>query len=156
MVTFTAGANDHFRPWRYARLMYFPEAAAQTFKAGHVVVLNGAGSILKGGTDPAAATVVGVAAEAASGVTGRKIGVYMADENAEFQGRVQDTGVLSQAIIGLQYSIVLDGTYDIFRVDLSDTVNKRLGVTELIDAVGDVNGRVVFKWLNAARIPQAS
>lgn len=156
MATIAVGANNHFRPYRFCRLMYFLEGPAQTFKAGHVVVMNASNQIIKGGTDPAAATVVGVAAEAASGVTNRKIGVYVADENSEFQGNVQDTGALAQANIGLQYSIVLDGTNDIFRVDLGDTTNKRVVVTELIDQAGDVNGRVVFKWLNAARIPQAS
>jgi hypothetical protein len=156
MVTFTAGANDHFRPYRLSRHMFFLEAAGQSFKAGHVVTLDAAGRIIKGVTDPAAATVVGVASEKASGVLGTKIGVYVADENIEFQGRVQDTGVLALTNVGKQYSIVLDGTNDIFRVDLSDTTNKNVIVTELIDAVGDVNGRVVFKWVNAARAVQAS
>lgn len=156
MATFVVGANDHFRPYRNTRIAYFPEAAGQTFKAGHVVVLNASGQIAKGGTDPAAATVVGVAAEAATGTTNRKCGVYVADENAEFQGRVQDTGALNANQVGKQYSIVLDATNDIFRVDLTDTTNLRVNVTELIDAPADVNGRVAFKWLNAARIPYAS
>ena len=59
MATFTAGANDHFRPYRFTRIMYFLEAAAQSFKAGHVVTIDGAGRLVKGGTDPAAASVVG-------------------------------------------------------------------------------------------------
>lgn len=152
MVTFVAGAGDGPRPYRNTRIMYFLEGASQTFKPGHVVVLA-AGSLVKGASDPAANTVVGVAAEAASGVTGRKIGVYMADESAEFQGRVQDTGALALANVGTQYGIVFDAGRDIFRVDLTDTTAKVVTVTELIDAVGDVNGKVVFKFLNAARTP---
>lgn len=156
MVTFTAGAGDGFRELRLNRIQYFLEGAAQTFKAGAVVILS-AGSIVKGAS-AAVANIVGVAAEAASGVTGRKIGVYMADENSEFQGRVQDTGVLALANVGTQYGIVLDavGGKDIFRVDLSNVTNKAVVVTELIDAVGDVNGKVGFKFLNAVRTPQAS
>lgn len=155
MATIVVGAGNHFRPHRFTRIAYFLEGAAQTFKAGHLVVLS-AGKIVKGATDPAASTIVGVAAEAASGVTDRKIGVYLADENAEFIGNVQDTGALALANIGTAYGIVLDAGNDIFRVDLSDAVNTRVRVTELIDAVADVNGLVVFKFLNAARVPQAS
>jgi len=135
--------------------MYFLEGAAQTFRAGALVVLS-AGRIVKGASDPAANTVVGIAAEKASGVQNTKIGVYIADENAEFQGRVQDTGALALAQVGAQFGIVLDAVNDIFRVDLSDTTNKVLTITELIDAVGDINGKVVFKWMNAARAPQWS
>lgn len=156
MATFVVGANDHFLPYRFTRIMYFLEAAAQSFKMGHVVTLDANGRIVKGATDPAAASVVGVAAEKASGTQGTKIGVYVADENAEFKGRVQDTGTLALTNVGKQYSIVLDATNDIFRVDLSDTTNKNVTVTELIDAVGDVNGRVAFKWANAARAIQYS
>ena len=152
MVTFVAGAGDGFRPYRNTRIMYFLEGASQSFKPGHVVVLS-AGKLVKGASDPAANTVVGVAAEAATGVTDRKIGVYMADETAEFQGRVQDTGALALANVGAQFGIVLDGARDIFRIDLTETTAKTCTVTELLDAVGDVNGRVAFKWLNAARTP---
>lgn len=155
MATISVGSKNHMRPHRYCRIMYFLEGASQTFKAGHMVVLS-SGKIVKGASDPTAATVVGVAAEDASGTTDRKIGVYVADENAEFKANVQDTGALALANVGTAYGVVLDATNDIFRVDLSDTTNTRVRVTELIDEVGDVNGLVVFKWLNAARVPQAS
>ena len=156
MVTFIAGAGDGPRPYRNTRIMYFLEGAGQTFKPGHVVILS-AGKIVKAAS-AAVAAIVGVAAEAASGVTDRKIGVYVADENAELQGRVQDTGVLALANVGAQFGIVLDAAAgrDIFRVNLADTTNKAVTVTELIDAVGDVNGKVVFKWMNAVRTPQFS
>ena len=155
MVTFVAGAGDGPRPYRNTRIMYFLEGAGQSFKPGHVLVLT-AGRAVKGASDPAANTVLGVAAEAANGVQDRKIGVYLADENTEFQGRVQDTGALALTNVGAQFGIVLDGVRDIFRVDLSDTTNKVVTVTELIDAPADVNGRVVFKFMNAARTPQWS
>jgi hypothetical protein len=156
MVTFTAGAGDGLRELRNTRILYFLEGAAQTFKVGAVVVLT-AGKLVKAATAPVAA-IVGIAAEAASGVTDRKIGVLVADEIGEFQGRVQDTGALALAQVGAQYGLVLDsvGGKDIFRVNVSDTTNKAVVVTELIDAVGDVNGRVGFKFMNAVRTPQAS
>jgi hypothetical protein len=101
---------------------------------------------------------VGIAAEAASGVTGRKIGVYMADENTEYQARVADTGTLALANVGAQFGLTYDvaAGRDIFRVNLADTTNKAVTVTELIDAVGDVNGKVVCKFMNAVRTPQTS
>jgi hypothetical protein len=156
MVTFTVGAGDGFRELRQTRIMYFLEGAAQTFKTGAVVILT-AGKAVKGAT-AAVATILGIAAEAASGVTDRKIGVLVADENSEFQGRVQDTGVLALALVGGQFGLILDavGGKDIFRVNIADTTNKAVVITELIDAVGDVNGRVAFKFLNAVRTPQQS
>ena len=77
----------------------------------------------------------------------------MADENTEYQARVQDTGMLALANVGAQVGLVLDAAAgrDIFRVNLADTTNKAVVVTELIDAVGDVNGKVVCKFLNAVR-----
>lgn len=153
MVTFTVAPSDWIRPIRFSRVIHFLEAAGQSFKVGQLVTLDANGRLIKGTTDPAAQTVVGIAGEAASGVQGVKHPVWMADETAEFIGRVQDTGVLALTNIGKQYSIVLDATNDIFRVDLSDTTNKNVTITELYDAVGDVNGRVVFKFANAARVP---
>ena len=156
MVTFTVGAGDGFRELRQTRIMYFLEGAAQTFKVGAVVVLT-AGKAVKGAT-AAVAAILGIAAEAASGITDRKLGVLVADENSEFQGRVQDTGVLALALVGAQFGLILDsvGGKDIFRVNIADTTNKAVIITELIDAVGDVNGRVAFKFINSVRTPQAS
>jgi hypothetical protein len=155
MATIVVTNKNVFRTRRLDRIAYFLEGAAQTFKAGHVVILS-AGKVVKGATDPAAGTVLGVAAEAASGITDNKIGVFVADENAEFIGNVQDTGVLALANVGLSCGLVLDGVNDVHRVDLADTTNLQVKVLELVDAVGDVNGLVVFKFLNAARVPYAS
>ena len=139
-------------PYRLTRNSHFEEGASQSFKYGHIVVLS-SGQLIKGGSDPTANTVVGIASEDASGTQATKIGVYAATEDAEFLGRVQDTGTLTLALIGTQVGLVLDATNDIFRVDLGDTSNKRVTITKLYDAVGDVNGRVIFKFMNAARAP---
>ena len=110
-------------PYRLTRNAHFEEGASQSFAYGHVVVLS-SGQLVKGGSDPTANTVVGVASEDATGVQGTKIGVYVATEDAEFLGNVQDTGTLALALIGTQVGLVLDGTNDIFRVDLSDTTQQ--------------------------------
>jgi len=156
MATIVVTSKNVIRPRRLARTIgNIPEGATQSYKNGAVVVLN-AGKVVKGASDPAANTVLGVAADAASAVTDGKGIIYAADENAEFIGNVQDTGALALANVGLACGLVLDAGRDIFRVDLSDTTNLVVRVTELIDAVGDINGAVVFKFLNAARTPLAS
>jgi len=155
MATIVVNSKNVFRTRRLDRIAYFPEGAGQTFKAGHVVLLS-AGKVVKAGSDPAAGTVAGVAAEAATGTTDSKIGVFIADETAEFIGNVQDTGVLAVANVGLSCGLVLDATNDIHRVDLSDTTSLQVKVVELVDAPGDINGQVLFKFLNAARTPYAS
>jgi hypothetical protein len=155
MATILVTAKNHPRTRRLNRIAYFLEGASQSFKAGHVVVLS-AGKVVKGATDPAAATVLGIAAEDASGVTDRKVGVFVGDETAEFIGNVQNTGALALANVGASYGLVLDATYDVFRVDLADTTNLQVKVVELVDEVGDINGTVVFKFVNAARTPYAS
>ena len=152
MATFTVTASNGIVPYRLTRNAHFQEGAAQTYKYGHLVILS-SGQLVKGGTDPAANTVVGVASEDATGTQATLVGVYAATEDAEFLGTVQDTGTLSLALVGTQVGLVYDATNDIFRVDLSDSVNKRVTITRLYDAVGDVNGRVVFKFMNAARTP---
>lgn len=152
MATLTATTSDHPLPYRNIRIAYFPEGASQSFKRGHLVILS-SGKLVKAASDPSANTVVGVAAEDASGVTDRKIGVYVGTEDAEFVGRVQNTQATAITQVGAQYGVVLDATYDIFRVDIGETSTKVVTVTEILDTVGDVNGHVVFKFLNAARAP---
>jgi hypothetical protein len=156
MATIVVTSKNVFRPRRLGRTIgHIPEGASQSYKNGHVVVLS-AGKVVKGATDPAAGTVLGVAGDAASGVVDTKGIIHAADENAEFIGNVQDTGVLALANVGLSCGLVLDATNDIHRVDLADTTNLQVKITELVDAPGDVNGAVVFKFLNAARTPLAS
>jgi hypothetical protein len=155
MATIVVNSKNVMRTRRQNRIAYFLEGATQSFKAGHVVVLN-AGKVVKGASDPAAGTVLGLAAEDATGITDSKVGVFVGDEGGEFIGNVQDTGALALANVGLSCGLVLDAVNNIFRVDLGDTTNLQVKVTELVDAVGDINGLVVFKFLNAARVPYAS
>lgn len=155
MATFLVGKGDFARPVRFDRTHgKLGEAAGQSFKVGAVLVLSG-GKLTKGVTG-SKLNIPGIAAEAASGVTDDKRLIYLADENAEFVMRVADTQALALAQIGTSYGLVLDATNDIFRVDTTDTTNVAVKVVELLDAVGDVNGRVVVKFLNASRLPQAS
>ena len=163
MATIVVGAGNKVKPHRRCRVAYFPEAASQTFKAGDIVMNTGgtAGKVAIAESDVIAAggdLILGVAAQEATGVTDTSLHVYLATEEAEFSANVQDTGTLALANIGTQYDIFYDtaASINIFRVDLADTTNPVLTVTELLDAVGDVNGRVVFKFMNIARAPHRS
>lgn len=153
MATLNVTSRSYARPIRFSRLAYFPEAAGQSFKVGQLVGIA-AGQAVAGATDPTAGTLLGLAAEAATGVTGNMVGIWMADQNAEFIAHLQDTGAIAAADLGTLYGVVVDAAKgNILRVDKSDTTNTRVVVTRLVDAVGDVNGRVEFRFLSAARGP---
>jgi hypothetical protein len=155
VATLLVTAKNIARPVRFSRLAYYGEAAGQSFKLGALVGIA-AGVVSAGVSDPAAGTIVGLAAENATGVTGNQVGVWVADQNTEFIANVQDTGALAAADVGALYGVVVDAAKgNILRVDKSDTTNTRVVVTRLVDAVGDVNGRVEFRFLSAARGPFA-
>ena len=153
MATHTVGPNDYIRPYRGpVRTRAFKEEASQSFRYGAVVVQDAStkDEVEEAGSDPTA-RILGVAAEAAGGVADVKRLVYLAEPGVEFVARVQDTGTLAAANVGTEYGLVKDGTNNIWRVDLSETSNTNVIVTELIDPIGDVNGRVAFQFKAAAR-----
>jgi hypothetical protein len=155
VATIVVTNRNYARPIRFSRLAYYPEAAGQSFKVGALVGIA-AGVVAAGVTDPVAGTIVGLAAEAATGVTGNQVGVWVADQNTEFIANLQDTGAIAAADLGALYGLVVDAAKgNILRVDKSDTTNTRVVVTRLVDAVGDINGRVEFRFLAAARGPFA-
>jgi len=168
MATFTVTAKSGIRPYRKNRIEHFAEAAAQSFKVGHLLILQttaGKGNEVKIGASGAGAVgIVGVAAEDATGVetsppsdTSQQRPVYIADEEGEFNGAVQDAMALSVDFVGKQYGLILDAANgNVFRVNTADTTNKVVEVVKLIDQPGDINGRVAFKFLSAARAPFTS
>jgi hypothetical protein len=61
---------------------------------------------------------------------------------------------LDPNFVGKQYGVILDAANgNIFRVNTADTTNKVVEVVKLIDAIGDINGRVAFKFLSVSRAP---
>jgi len=83
----------------------FPESAAQTFEVGAPVVLSASGTVQEAATP--AASVVGVAAANASGVTGRGCPVWIANDDTLF-GVAMAGGV--QADIGKLVTIKKTGS----------------------------------------------
>jgi hypothetical protein len=159
MATRTVTAADYLRPYRGpVRVKNGPEDASETFALGAILTFGVASGhenrVAEVGDDPT--TVIGVAAQAASGDTDTSVPYWIAEAGVEFIGVVQDTGTLDQTqLVAAGYGVVYDSTNKIWRVDLSDTSHKVVKITELIDNDGDVNGRVAFQFLAAVRQPFA-
>lgn len=119
--------------------LVFPEAASQTFKKGACVYLTG-GALTECGADPA--TILGIALDPATGVTGRPIRVTLLS-NAIFEASLSGTSVTAATDVGVAYGVVLAS--GLWLVDKTDTTAKRVTVMALStkDNVGDTNGRVL-------------
>lgn len=152
MATISVSAKSYIRPYKNVRTEAFKEEASQTFKLGDVLVQDATNKdeVEISGSD-ATARIVGIALEDASGTADTKILVGLAEPGAEFVGHIEDAATLAVGQLGTDYGLVADTTNNIWRVDTSDTTNKSVTVTGFVDAVGDVNGRVRFQFLAAAR-----
>lgn len=151
MATFTVSTGDYIRPYRNARLQAFPEAASQTFKKGDVLILQTTADkghqVKVSGADPASGTVVGIAAEDASGTENTLIGVFVLDPQAEFVVRVGDTQAYDNDDVGDEFGIVADATNTIWRLDRTETTAKVFRVLGPAQGYvhGDVNAAVIVK-----------
>lgn len=161
MATFTVTAKDYIKPYSTnlnRTGASAPEAASQTFGLGAPLIFDTASGtenrVKVTGAD-ATSGILGVASTAASGTAGTDITYWIADNGNQFVGRVQNAATLDYTQVGLQCGLVVDTSVSpsIYRVDTSDTTNKSVEITKLIDADGDVNGRVAFQFISAARIP---
>lgn len=146
-------AVSKIKPYRVvSRSQSFPEGASQTFAEGDVVILSATSDkgnkITIAGTDPVT-RIVGIAQAAASGTEDTLIPVALSNYENEFIGNVEGTTALDADFVGLRCGLVNDGS-GIWRVDTSDTTNKSVRITGLVDAVGDVKGRVTFRFNDIA------
>ena len=102
----------------------YTEEAAQTFKLGAAVLLNGSQNIAECGADPAA--ILGFAAHPATkNIPATKDLVWKASEGQKFL--MAGTSNPVKANIGQSYGIVKDAN-GIWIVDITDTVATRLYV----------------------------
>jgi hypothetical protein len=152
MATISVSAKSYIRPFNDVRTMSLKEEASQTFKLGAVLVLDATtkDEVEEAGADPVA-RIAGIALEAASGTADTPILFGLAEPGAEYVAHIEDGATLAVGNLGTNYGLVYDGTNTIWRVDTSDTSNVNVTVTGFVDAVGDVNGRVRFQFLAAAR-----
>lgn len=164
MATFTAASGDYIRPHRYVRLRQFPVDTGQTIILGDLIVLsadaNEGNRVKKASADPTADRgIVGIAAEGIT--TGGtfdeatdKINVWVATGDAEFRGRVQDTGAIDMNDIGKEFGMVEDTTNKIWRVDLAEVTAKLVRILEIVPPAvdADVNAEVVFHFIAPERL----
>lgn len=164
MATLTVGPGDYIRPLRGpVRCKNAPEAVSQSFKLGDPLIpgtTSGKENEVKiAGTDPTTG-ILGIAAGAASGTETTNITYWIAEPGVEFIGRVQNGATAAFTDVGLSRGLVADATNNIWRVDLSETVNTNVIITEILNipglsVPGDVNGLVAFQFKASARLPFA-
>jgi hypothetical protein len=157
MATIAVGKGCYIRPYRRTRMRAFPEDSSQTFIVGDPVILSAdadEGNYLKiAGADPTTdRAFLGFAASAATGVKGHMVDVWVATGDAEFIAHVEDAKALDNDLISTELGIVADATNLIWRVDTTETSAKVVRILELVDAHGDVNGRVVFHVIAPERL----
>jgi hypothetical protein len=148
MATIVVGTGNILRPYRKCEIRNFPEDASQTFKKGEILILSSTGGkedkVKIAGADPTA-KMVGVAGADASGVEGTLIPVYLFTDRSEFLIHMGDTQTVARTDLNVSYGVVRDSTNVIWRLDNTETTAKVFEVVGLIDAHGDVNGRVVVR-----------
>jgi hypothetical protein len=138
------------------RMLWFPEAASQTFKAGEVVYLV-AGYVTLYVADGLA--VLGVAAEdahngATAGLYSTK--VWIADADTIFIANLSGSSVTARSDVTMMYSMT--SSSHIWYIDKTDVTNRVLQIVGLNadyatteEAVGDTNGREHFVFAGRVR-----
>ena len=162
MATIGVGKGSYVRPYRNARLRQFLVDTSQTIKVGDAIVLGAdadeGNRVKKSGADPSTdRKFIGFAAEAIT--TGSthdantdKIQVWLATQDAEFIVHCEDAAAIDNDDISTEYGIVEDTTNEIWRLDRTETTAKVFRVLELLDAHGDVNGRLVVSVIAPERL----
>lgn len=124
-----------------------PEDSLRVYKRGAVLIVA-AGFLQEGGADPD--NIAGIAQN--DGQNGAVAGdkrtlVARALPNVSFVGNIGGAAALAAAQLGVKYGLAKEG--DNWHVDTAETVNVAVIVEDFIDAIGDVNGRVKFKFLDS-------
>lgn len=157
MAAIGVGKGSFIRPHRRVRMRAFPEDSSQTFIVGDPIILSAdsdEGNYIKiAGADPATdRSFIGFAAQAATGVKGTMISVWLATGDAEFIGHIEGTTAIDNDMISTELGIVADATYLIWRVDSTETTAKVVRILELFDNHGDTAGRLIFSVIAPERL----
>jgi hypothetical protein len=155
-------SGDFIRPWRNCTLRHFPEAASQTFKKGDPLIQDSASTEnrVKIAGDNPTSVIVGIAAEDATGVTGNKVGVFLAEPHAEFVARGDATTGCNFTQLFTAVALEIDATNAIWRAETDDAGNDSIIVLEFRDPVtrevltteGGTDPLVVFRFKEAATV----
>lgn len=125
MATFVPGNGDIMRPYGRCEIRHYPEAASQTFKAGYPVILDSASNEnrIKVAADNPTASIVGVAAQDATGTTGSMIAVWVAKPELKFQVRTVASDAVDFSDIGTARALQKHASLSIWVVDTTDAGN---------------------------------
>jgi len=126
-----------------AKILYYPEAASQSFKKGEFVYLvSGKVTVVAYGV-AGSAKVLGMAMQDASGTTDTAIAVAIAEEGVMFEMNVTTTTAITQ--VGASYGGSISSNKH--SLAIADTTFKYFKVKDLSpqDAAGDTYGRVLVE-----------
>lgn len=137
----------------------FPEAASTDFVRGEPVYFV-SGYLTKYAAS--SNNILGMAADDAANSSdavtdGLKKRALIFDNNQVWMTNVRqdDTGTSVDAIVatdmGSSFGIIestVSGATNKWVIDTSDTSNKRVTIIGFVDAIGDIYGRVLFKWIH--------
>ncbi len=167
MASNLVSSNWRIFPYRSAkgspRIMPFPQGSTVStlvFRAGDVVQFDTRAAtnsmrvvLAMPSAQDHVIELVGVAAEeaAAGDSVGTKRSVWVADADTEFVAYTKSSLVSSH--IGSSYAILRDSTLNVWYVECGErgSTSNCVEITELVDDLGDSNGRVAFKFIPAAR-----
>lgn len=127
------------------------EEESQTYKKGAPLVLDGTSKELEewvGGGD--GTSIVGIAVKDATGETGARVPYYEANDYNLFEvSMINDTSAytLAGTELGTDYSLIKSG--DNWYLDENDESTTKMVVVSFVDAVDDINPRVVARFLQA-------
>lgn len=162
MATIGVGTGSYIRPRKGAELRSFPVDTSQTILVGSLLVLSAdsdEGNRVKvAGTDPTTdRAIVGFAAEAITTSSSfvdatDKVLVWLAKQDTQFIVHCEDAGTIDNDDVSVEYGVVVDGTNLITRLDRTETSAKVFRVIELLDAHGDVNGRLAVTVIAPERL----
>lgn len=153
MPDYTISSGDYIRPyrspWGSPPVRSLGEAASQVFVVGDVLQ-NTDGTLLRASTTGSTGNsvlIVGVAAEAASSVTGTKRIYWDANPQIEFQGRTRG-GLTQSSLVGVARGLFRDATKNVWLVDLgnAESTSERVIITECLDSTGSSGGAVAFRF----------
>lgn len=148
------------RPSSGPNVEFYPMKSGETFKRGDPVMLDTNGQLLiavdTGGS-------IGIADDDAANYSALdNVPVILHNTDDYYTASLSAAGAthtLAQTDVGLRCSYIkstISGETTKTVVDASDTQADVLEIVGLRDAVGTVDGRVYFRWVNAQIIPRGA
>lgn len=134
-----------------AKILYFPEAASQSFKAGEFVYLVSGKVTIISSTSQSVSKIAGMALADASGTTDTALPVAIAEEGVLFELCVYHStpasAITAITQVGVSYGLTVSSNKHY--VNIGDATYRRVKVKKISnkDDVGDRYGRLLVEVL---------